>query len=307
MTYLKLNKIMDTNIERLLKIGLYAMSKSSEEERWFPGHIGASLITIALFIEENSLNSEVEKVIISKADEIIDLNLIRYLDISSDIKQSIKPIEDAIAVNVENFSADGHGIIYGSLALKAIDILDINISSDIIQGINKLILLAQNDNVGRYWTVENYKTLNIEHSQLNHFKDVYEAADYCLNHQENVLNNEVINDKTYYFSGSRLHEVTHSNALMLLDKLGYSNLAKTGLRGLEKQIYFNKKQPTELRPEKNHQVFNPLEVEFWKYPIKDYHHYKLAYAVFNLFNILKVKNTDQILKAISSHWKIINV
>ncbi len=70
--------------------------------------------------------------------------------------------------------------------------------------------------------------------------------------------------KTYYFSRSRLREVTHSDAVILLDKLGYSDLAKKGLIGLEKQIiYFNKKQPSELRPEKNYQVLDPLEVEFW--------------------------------------------
>lgn len=292
----------------LLEVGLYAMAKASEENRWFPGHIGASLLAIALFFEENreAINAELEATVLSKAEEIIQLNAVHYEAIYSEGEVSIEPIVAAVKVNIDKFSADGHGVIYGALALKAIATLQKNLRQEVIQGIAKIVLSAQDDNVARYWEIENYKETIINPADLIHFKTVDEAAHYCLTHQENMLGNVVIDGKKYYFEGSRLHEVTHAHALVLLNQLGYSQLAEDGMLGLSKQIFFNTHFPEDLEPEQIDFIFNPFEVKFWQFPIKDYHHYKLAYAVFSLCKQLQIQNTYEILKPMSLHWKIIN-
>ena len=296
------------NIKYLLEVGIYALAKSSEENNWFPGHIGASIIAIALFLEENikEVSDDLKKMVLLKAEEIIEINAVQYEDIYSKEKTSTNPILDAVKLNIKNFSADGHGVIYGSLALKGIQYLDKNIKEEVITGIATIVKLAQNDNVERYWKIENYKEAEIKETDLENFKNVSEAGLYCLTHQENQLGNLIINDKQYYFEGSRLHEVTHSQALLLLDQLGYSELAIEGLNGLKKQIFFNKQFPKDIEPEQIDFLFDPFEIQFWRYPIKDYHHYKLAYAVFSLCNYLKIKNTNEILKPMSLHWKILN-
>ena len=50
----------------------------------------------------------------------------------------------------------------------------------------------------------------------------------------------------YFFAGEKLHGITHAQALLDLSLLGYPELAKKGLPGLNKQLELVEKRPDGL-------------------------------------------------------------
>ncbi len=64
-------------------------------------------------------------------------------------------------------------------------------------------------------------------------KDALEAAKIALGQHSEVITDREADGAFYFFSGSRLHLVTHAQALLELDQLGYDNIGIVGCRMVE--------------------------------------------------------------------------
>jgi len=295
---------MDT-LTGFIKKGLYAMADSANSGEWFLGHVGATIISIVFFIKNNNVSDRVHELAIQRINDILNDNEFTLQEAPEEQQTAItlKPLIEAVEVNIENFSTSGHGVIFGAIALNAINYLGNQIPTSYIQKIADVVMNAQDDSSpNRFWSVEDYKTADIDLTSAPDFANIFEAAKYCIANQKKVRPNVEYGDRFYYFQGSRLHQVTHAHALVLLHKLGYEDLAYKGLHSIRKQIVLCNLLPKDVEhyiPKKTHYPFEP---EFWETMPNDLHYYKLTYSAYDLFKHMNQEDVDGLLENINIHW-----
>jgi hypothetical protein len=295
-----------TDTNKLLKLGLIAMSKSMENGFWLHGHVGAEILTNTFFVQELDASKETKNAILERIHHIIDSKK-EY--ISNDLLASksnntdISAIEIELEKNINRLSTAGHGVIFGTLILKALQKLNNWLPKEVEIGLIKLLQNTQQDYAERYYGFHDYQNKEIDTSDLPTFKTPDEVAKYCITHQEYYESQE-IDGKYYHFHGKQIHHITHANALVILDEMGYSKLAYKGLPELTKQIKLGSIIPPNGKIYKTKTFYNPLEVSFWERNVEDEHHFKLAYAV--IFLLKRYPNLDkkQVLQQVSGHWEL---
>lgn len=296
--------MIDTN--KFLKLGLIAMSKSMENGFWLHGHVGAEILTNTFFITELHPNTATKNAIVARIEYIINAKP-EYINTEiAQIKSSnedITAIETELENNIKKLSTAGHGVIFGTLILKAIQQLEGWLPKEVEKGTLLLLQNTQNDFPERYYGFYDYQNRTIDISDIPEFKSPDEAAKYCITNQTYYESQE-IEGKFYHFHGKQIHIITHSNALVILHQIGYESLVKTGLTELRKQIKLGLLSPPKAESYKSKIVFNPLEPKFWQRKVVDEHHNKLAYAVVYLLRKYPELSSNDILSKVSGHWEL---
>ena len=116
-----------TDTNQLLKLGLIAMSKSMENGFWLHGHIGAEILTNTFFIEELNVDEKTKKAILNRTLDIINSKTAYLSDDLLQLKsvnEDISTIENEVEKNINRLSTAGHGVIFGTLILKALQKLN---------------------------------------------------------------------------------------------------------------------------------------------------------------------------------------
>lgn len=282
------------------------MSKSIENGFWLHGHVGAEILTNTFFITELHPNTATKNAIVERIEYIINSKP-EYINTEiAQLKSSnedITAIETELENNIKKLSTAGHGVIFATLILKAIQQLEGWLPKEVENGILLLLQNTQNDFPERYYGFHDYQNRTIDISDIPEFKTPDEAAKYCMTHQTYYESQE-IEGKFYHFHGKQIHIITHSNALVILQQMGYTSLVKTGLTELRKQIKLGLLSPPKVESYSSKTLFNPLEPEFWQRKVVDEHHNKLAYAVVYLLQKYPELDTDSILKKVSGHWEL---
>jgi hypothetical protein len=291
------------DLRNYLEQGLWRMG-SVADQTWFYGHEGAAVLSISLFLLENELDEEVrkqaEKVLVSLYAD----NPIEKVTMTETVDRDYHEILEAIQENIAEFSADGHGVIYGAIALQAL-----KHNAELPQGkIARTIKNALSDTPNRYWSIQNYKTHIPHKTTIPEFENVKAAAKYALLEQRNIKPNVRIEDTTYYFQGSKLHEITHAHALLLLEENGQTALVKSGIENLRKQMYFNRFSPENVKPiAPPKTTYTPFEKEYWENDVADVHYYKLAYSAYDLIKKLELTENEiiEIENNLQNHWTLL--
>lgn len=295
-----------TDTNQLLKLGLIAMSKSMENGFWLHGHIGAEILTNTFFIEELNVDEKTKKAILNRTLDIINSKTAYLSDDLLQLKsvnEDISTIENEVEKNINRLSTAGHGVIFGTLILKALQKLNNWLPKEVAIGLIKLLQNTQIDYAERYYDFHDYQNKEIDTSDLPAFKTPDEVAKYCITHQEYYESQE-IDGKYYHFHGKQIHHITHANALVILDQMGYSKLAYKGLPELTKQIKLGSIIPPNGKIYKTKTFYNPLEVSFWERNVEDEHHFKLAYAVIYLLERYADLDKEKVLQEVSGHWEL---
>ena len=294
------------NTDRFLKMGLIAMSKSLENGFWLHGHVGAEILTNTFFIIELQPSHKTKKAIIKRIEYIINTKA-EYIDNDflhlKSSNENIYDIEIELENNIKKLSTAGHGVIFATLILKTIQQLKGWLPKPLKKGILLLLQDTQNDFPERYYGFHDYQNRTIDISDIPEFKTPDEAAKYCMTNQ-NYYESQEIDGKFYHFHGKQIHIITHSNALVLLQQMGYNKLVKKGLTELRKQIKLGLLSPPKAETYRTKTQFNPLNPEFWKRKVVDEHHNKLAYAVVYLLQKYPELDRNSILNKVSGHWEL---
>ena len=294
--------------EKYLKLGLIGLSNSTKFGSWFHGHVGAEIITNTFFIIESGVTKNVQNSIIKRIEFILNSKsqFFECDNVNSSEASSIEDIENQLEENIHNLSTAGHGVIYGTLALKAINKLNGWLPKEIKSGIIKLQKDAyENDFPNRYFGFKDYQNEIIDLSNIPQFNTPKEAAKYCVLNQK-YFENQKIKGTHYFFHANQLHDITHSQALLMLEKLGYENLLQPGLEQLRKQIKLGQSQPPKGTPYIGKTQINPFHVQFWERKVNDEHHNKLAYSISYLIKNLEGINESEVLSNVSGHWELMN-
>lgn len=293
--------------EKYLKLGLIALSNCTKFGSWFYGHVGAEILTNTFFLSEFQLSKDTEKAIITRIEFILSSksHFFESEFMNSNETSSKNEIEKYLEQNLKKLSTAGHGVIYATLALKTIKLLNGWLPTEIKKGIIELQLDAQDDLPNRYFGYHDYQNQTVDCSNIPKFENPKEVSKYCLLNQDFYESRE-IDGVHYFFSGNQLHDITHSQALFMLTQLGYHEYFKIGIQQLRKQIKLGQTKPPNSKFYRSKVIFNPLGASFWRRQISDEHHNKLAYSVAYLLSHINTVNKDEVLAKVSGHWELMN-
>ena len=267
-----------------IALGLTALARTAELtgnagfRTWFTGHNGAAVIAGAFLLEHEAMNEKSRALITKKLDKIIAENKTYFVPFEKAKTVSLTALLKAIEQNCSKLSTSGHGVIYGTLALRALKVFPEMATAPLMQGLTNMLEITQSDNPARYFGVDDY----------NEYETPLEEQDLSLAVQRayrmscgNLFDNQEIAGKYYFFVGEKIHAITHAQALHSLSLLGYPVLAQIGLHSLNRQLELNALYPN--GPASGDELpLNLFDGSFWSQEFKDPHSIKLAYSAIEL-------------------------
>jgi hypothetical protein len=279
--------ITNIDVDRLSK-GIGALSKAGDFG-WFHGHFGAAIIASELFISENDLNSEISSLVRNRAEKIISSEPELFCELKN---ESMDPkwkerILEGLNKNLNRLRTSGHGVIYGALALKILTRNEKLATKPVIDGIVKLLDLATHDNLNRYYGIENYDNIKVEpEDKIPAYTSELDLIRASFHELSIIYPDQIINGKTYFFTGCKLHAITHAHALCTLNELGYSEMAKKGYENHRLQLKLNRHTPPKTDQLKVDKFYDPVKKDYWEREIDEPHYFKFPYSVLNLLKKL---------------------
>ncbi len=261
-----------------MKQGLIALANAASKG-WFWGHYGASYLAAQFHLEEienTVLVEEKTKDVLAKHQD-----LFTEFDLGPYDAHWQEKILNAIRLNLTRLRAGGHGVIYGAYALKALLKNEDYARENLINGITKLLELAFDDDLRRYYGVDNYDL--IEFDDIANFNTIENMLEYSFSELEEVYPNQDIAGKKYFFTGEKIHLVTHAHALVMLNDLGHSELLESGFRNQRQYIKLARQQPPYPKKLELNMTFK--STEYWSRPNLDTHHIKLPYSTLSLLKL----------------------
>ncbi|MBD2784347.1 hypothetical protein ID858_01495 [Xenorhabdus sp. DI] len=272
-----------------IKNGILALANvvNLDPNGWFQGHVGASFLAGAALLKSHALSKESSRSLKSRLEKQAE----KYQDLlvplePSEFTSDYTPIIEAIALNSQQLSRSGHGVIYGALFLKTVSSHQVRVTKKAVSNIAKLILNGTSDKWDRYFGLDDYRQYPLPNIKVPDIKSLCALAvtrstrDVCLDADG------------YFFTGEKIHGVTHAHAILLLDELGLHDLAQKASQQLVKQLELN-----ELAPKSGLQFAHPKRFDLsdptiWDIGFKDEHQIKLAYSYFELSQKLNKKLPD---------------
>lgn len=301
--------------------GLNALANCSRHypHSWLMGHVGAAILTGAFMLQDQQLDAETTAAIRALMDDKMsgqeklcqpfDNNTV---DIEVALATRLAPLLATLSRCVSRLSVDGHGVIYAALALKALHRQPQLASESMIAAIDTLLQSCLSDKPNRYYGIDDYRELVIADHQLQRFDDPEQAAIAMLTLHDDVRDDLQVDGEMYYLASSRLHLITHSQALLELSELGYRQQAQTGLEALSRQRYVIDRSQ-QLFIASSHatprchskQRYHPSHSGFWQHPEADAHLLKLGYALQQLLPRLSREQQQGALQGCSIHVELL--
>lgn len=277
-----------------MKLGLTGLARAGAVG-WFPGHFGAAVLAGHFLLGRRDLPAEVKEEIATQTDAIPGLapKLFVPFPEAAALPDAEARLVEALAPNVRKLAKSGHGVIYGSLALRALRERPELATAEIVLGLEKLFASARDDAPDRYWGVADYHAAPMP-SDPPPYASLDELARRAFDEMEVVYPEQQIDGETYYFSGEKLHTFTYAQALCDLDSLGYGALAREGLEPHRKHLALSRMTPPSGEPKRPapDATFTPLTLHYWKRDRFDDHALKLAYAALALLDRARPASYD---------------
>ncbi|MCG7498064.1 hypothetical protein MHO82_14430 [Vibrio sp. Of7-15] len=214
--------------------GLHALANVIHVDKtgWFHGHIGASLITGAYLLESGLLSSYAETSLQARLDIIIESYSDYFQPITRSCFTDIMPIEKALNACTKQQNLSGYGFIYGTLALRVLHQFPELADSNITNAIAQLIHNCQKDKWAKYYD------LNNRHNYQSISCQTITVFDICQLAVEKSAQPMFINSHQPFFTGEKIHGLTHAYAIYQLNQLGYEHIAHDALKHTIKQLEF---------------------------------------------------------------------
>ena len=178
------------------------------------------------------------------------------------------------SINCERLSRSGHGVIFGALVLKSVSDSRTSICDLEVENIVRLLENCSHDNWDRYHDNDDYREFNAVANLIS--KDIYSYA------VEQSSKDLFLDSDGYFYTGEKVHGITHAHAIFLLEQLGYHTAAKKAKVQLQKQIQLNRQSPPAGGKRPTKKMFNPNDPHIWGRGFKDMHQIKLAFSYIEL-------------------------
>jgi hypothetical protein len=209
----------------LLALGLTALAR--EQRTWVAGHAGASLIAAHYFAQDNKLDERTARAHRAHVDAFIAKNPDDYpAPDPGPGKADPAKIAETLDKHVHELRSGGHDAIYAALALRALSDLPELATPSVVDGVCRLL----GQHVGAYQPVRMPTHLrehpappceSPEELAVATFRGVLRPWDHV---------------RLVGASGV-LHWVTHAEALVTLEELGYKDVARHGYTAQQLNVH----------------------------------------------------------------------
>jgi hypothetical protein len=264
-----------------LKQGLFGMANAHKASS-MAGHLGAAVVT-GYFIGENlpklpkkvfdGIRRDLNRIMggeesiwfDEKKTGITAGELFANVPATIDDWSSIQRIANALSGNIAQTRQSGHNVIFASIALRGLSGHPDLATTSVINGITRLIKSFDKAHAGRgyYGKAIGWKTGNkaptAPESSIKPYPSMLVLAETVVN--------EVIAEAHRHRRGfgGLFHLINHAAALIELDRMGLSELARKGLPAHRQHLLLFRALPVldeELGKLKSTDQ-NPLEGEYW--------------------------------------------
>lgn len=175
-------------------------------------------------------------------------------------------IADALSNNIGKARQSGHNVIFASIALRALKEHPDHVTPKLVSGVTKLIRAFDNQHPGRGYYGKDVGWKNGNQAPM---ADAKSTPPYqSLADMAEVMIDQLIasaSERRQGFGGL-FHLTNHAAALTELDRLGYEELAKTGMAAHRQHLRLYRALPilTEELGELEHTSEDPFKPEYWK-------------------------------------------
>ena len=287
------------DIDEILARGMGALARASKES-WVVAHFGAALISGAFLLKGNSLPSKSAERLLQRLEKTIHHDPVRYALPEPSRRCSTAAILEALDTTIATPRNSGHGTIYAVHALRVLNELPALQTESLVEAIARLTFIAQADDAGRYYgTADHMTELN---RALPLVRDTETLVEETISELRVTYDDQSIDGKRYFFSGEKLHLVTHLHALLWLEELGSRALANKGMIAQRHFIRFARQiPPGENKPLAPGPV-DPSDPNYWN-PVRDpWHDIKVAHAISELMPRLSTQRRTQLEPALTGVW-----
>jgi hypothetical protein len=302
---------LEKNMKSIIERGLIGLSNAGvlNGGNWFVGHFGAEVLSLAFLLLNKRIEKSAESLVYERIDTVLKTHS-QFFETPLPIQNAatslrLNDFEKKVENSISNLYVDGHHTIYSALALRGLSEYPELARPEIIHGLIGLVDACKAAGFDRYYGLENKSFEDKYLIEKFTFKSALTAAEASFSQHCEVITDREADGAFYFFSGSRLHLVTHAQALLELHQIGYSNLAKIGLSSFTKHcICVNASAvPHGAQPYKIEQKFDPRHASFWQRAKTNPHHGKLAYAVLEIFAASGQASEENVLKDLSAYWE----
>jgi hypothetical protein len=277
--------------ETYLELGLIGLGRSGEKPGWFGGHYGAALLAGYYMNREYDLPEHVREGIVRTSENFISKRAEFFLPYDNEQPDPalMEKVIAGLQANADRLSHSGHGLAYGFLALKALlDRPDLCIPS-IVNGLYNTLIAASQGHGNRYYGIEEYADFGIDQvTDIPEYHGLKDMITTALAECGTVIPDATVDGNRYHFTGEVEHGLTHAQALVEFNRLGYDHLTQPGMVNHRIQMQLNRQLPEELlATEIKEPSFSTLFAEeYWGKTYDDPHALKIPYAALFLVNKL---------------------
>lgn len=272
---------MDSYVE----LGLTAMSRAGSKG-FFDGHYGAALLAAYYMQREHRLPEHVQEGLLRTC---VAYQAERpewfqpYTGEEAD-PALMQQVLDQLGKNLTVLRRSGHGVTFGTLALRALTERPDLCYPSLIAGLVACLEHTVQDRPTRYYGIPNYLDLTPEELGLAPYQSPEEMVQLAFAALDVVVPDGTFEENFYFFTGEVEHGVTFAHALVDLGRLGYEELMQQGMRWHRLQMHLNAQRPDEVLAS---QVVEPdfesvLSPEYWAKTFRDPHGIKVPYAALDL-------------------------
>ncbi len=271
----------------MMASGLDGLARAGEKT-WFHGHFGAGVLAGERLLRRTDFTEEVKNGIrdqIAKA-KAAEPELFVTMEGGTPVPFRTRLIA-ALLPHVLNLSISGHGVIYGAMALQAMDEVPELASPARVAGIEKLLALALRDRNHRYYGIADYRMVEPT-ADFPSYTTTEAMAERSLAECTELFADRELEGTTYFFTAEKLHGVTLAHALLTLEKLGFRELVRKGLSAHRKALWLNRHRPptgAAMARVRKPDV-TPYHGGYWRKESFDDHGLKLAIAGLELVDVL---------------------
>ena len=304
-------KVRDVKMKSIVQSGLIGLANAGRADggHWFVGHFGAEVLSLSLILMKKCVQPSAEAHVIQRVETLFDKHPLLFeaplAGTSNNNEYTLTQFEEHIEDSASILSVDGHRTIYAALALEAFRAFPDLATPPVLEGLIGVLESCQKAGSDRYYGLDQRSLSDETLVKKYSFANAQTAAEFSLTQHRRVIADGKVDNQHFFFSGSRLHLVTHAQAILALDQLGYKKLVRSALKAYAAHcICINASaEPEGVKPYRAAKTLDPRDTSFWKRGKTNPHHSKLAYSTLEIFKVSPECDQRSILDDLSSYWE----
>ncbi|MFD2205869.1 hypothetical protein [Kiloniella antarctica] len=282
------------------KLGILALAAAGERG-WFFGHVGAGLLALDALKETHTIEELTPALDVyrEKSLKFIEANgRTSWLESSGPIIEGWRGLLGDLAEPLfQELRNSGHGTIYFMWAARVFFSAPELATHDVLSGLGDLFKAALVNDDKRYYGIADHSQEKITALPENFTADA--LIKRTLLNAVPTLKDAKGGERTWFFSGSKIHILTYLHAALELGRLGYTDWSQKGLELWHRHETLYGKMLANAERDFNEQGFEAMgdlkpKTDFFTTIYQDPHAYKYLAATEDLLKLYGYKETDKL-------------